>query len=602
MKQKLLKKMGLIILVASLFTSFAVMVTHMLMDTCSIKYVTFGSDIVIEEVVRGTKITLDNTITRDGYDFMGWTIGEDNDTIVSEIVVKNDTILIANWKVVEHSISYNGTEYIVYNNTVLNYKDSTISFKTVDDNLVTLCGARDYEWNISCDMEDTFVTQNMTLSYAKSKNIILSQEFCGEIYNVVIGLSDHYTINASSLDIKSGDNAIFEVVLSEGYTDSKINIIEECHYTALLVRDGVYLVTLFDVHKDMHITIGGVEKNTYTVLLDYDGGVESRCLNEIVLKHGERLYLPTPKKQGYSFNYWIDTKTNIIIDTPDIAVVSNIKLKAVYELEKYVITLPISNNGSFITTYDKAVVTIKNQECKVTTLDSITFTVSLSEMYDINSLELYYMLNDTKVVLPHNIHDSIASVTISGALCNMAVQVDSLKIRTYSVCVDYAGGVDEKLNEKISITLHYGSLIMVENDTLKLIDYIDGVTTEINGVTKLGSIFSNYSCDDKMLTNLSIQSLSKERINIYIEWEMVESTITLYSNGGMFADGKTKCVMLSYNYSEDIVPTKLGYKFVGWFTKLIEINGEIDYTLSIKLDLSCVDNNIEAYAGWVLEA
>ena len=61
----------------------------MLLDTCSIRYITFGGDEIIEEVVRGTRVTLDNNITRDGYDFVGWTVGETND-IVNEIVVKND--------------------------------------------------------------------------------------------------------------------------------------------------------------------------------------------------------------------------------------------------------------------------------------------------------------------------------------------------------------------------------------------------------------------------------------------------------------------------------------------------------------------------------
>ncbi|MBO7219382.1 MAG: InlB B-repeat-containing protein, partial [Clostridia bacterium] len=398
MKQKLLKKMGLIILVVSLFTSFAVMITNMLLDTCSIKYVTYGGNMFIEEVVRGTKITLDNSISRDGYDFVGWTMGDDSN-IVSEIVVKNDTILVANWKVVEHSIYYNGISYVVYNNAVITYRDNTVSFTTVDGNMVTLCGAKDYDWKLSEGSLTTPITNSFSLNYSKSSAIELSQEYRGKTYSVSIMESEGYTLNAETIDVNSGENAIFEVVLQEGYTNSNIYI-EGIEYSAINTRKGVYVVTLYGVSEDMHIDILGVQKNTYKVLLDYDGGEYVKGLGEYELQHGDKLYLPIPKKAGYNFLYWIDTRTNLIIDKEDVLVRDNMTLKAIYRLATYTVKLPTSTSGSYVTTYLNNVITDTNNVYEITKLDTITFTVSVSEMYDSASVQLYYMLDTLRVDIP----------------------------------------------------------------------------------------------------------------------------------------------------------------------------------------------------------
>lgn len=589
--------MGLIILVVSLFTSFAVIVAHMLLDTCSIRYITFGGDEIIEEVVRGTRVTLDNNITRDGYDFVGWTVGETND-IVNEIVVKNDTVLIANWKVVEHSIYYNGVEYVVYNKTNLTHNGNTISFKTIDGNMVTLCGADNYNWNITVDGSMNGVEEDISLDYARAKSFTLSQVYSGVYYDITFSEDISYSISALDTRIKSGDNAVFQVELQEGYTNSSIRL-DGVDYSAVCIREGVYVVTVFDVDQDMHIDILGVEKNIYRVLLDFDGGVVYRSLNEMQIQYGERLYLPTPIKVGYRFSYWVDTKTSIVVDTPDIAIMKDMTLKAIYTLENYAIELPISSSGSYVTTYNGEAITSVNQVCYATIEDTFSFSLKISEMYDTSSVKLYYMIDDVRVDIPSVIVLDTVSVSMSGVSTNMAVMVDTIDIRKYNITIDYLGGMDSKGASVVEYSLHYGSLIMVESNSLKMVDYIDGVTMSIENVSKLGSKFINFMYGENILTSSSIQSFGKGSVIVSARWELVESVITMSTNGGMFEDGDTRKTMLVVDYSDTLVPTKTGYTFVGWFTKLVEINGQIDYTLSVRLDITGGVQEIVAYAGWV---
>ena len=597
MKQKLLKKMGLIILVVSLFTSFAVMITNMLLDTCSIKYVTYGGNMFIEEVVRGTKITLDNNISRDGYDFVGWTMGEDNN-IVSEIVVKNDTILVANWKVVEHSISYNGTSYVVYNNAVITYRDNTVSFTTVDGNMVTLCGAKDYDWKLSEGSVTTPITNSFSLNYSKSSEVELSQEYRGETFSISIMENEGYIVNAGAIDVNSGENVIFEVVLQDGYTNSNIYI-EGIEYSAINIRPGVYVVTLYGVTKDMHIDILGVKKNTYKVLLDYDGGEYIKGLGEYELQHGDKLYLPIPKKAGYNFLYWIDTRTNLVIDKEDVLVTDNMTLKAIYRLAIYTVKLPTSTSGSYVTTYLNSVITDTNNVYEATKEDTITFTVSVSEMYDSASVQLYYMLDTVRVDIPVVANGLNVSATVTNVNADIIILVEPLSVRKYTVNINYNGGVDDAMQKGSSYTLYYGSFVMLEKNVLTFVDYISGESISVGNITKLGSTLSNYMCGSLILTNTSIQSLGNGNIDISVQWNRVEGVITLNGNGGVFEGGATVVEMLAKDYTLDIVPTKLGYTFVGWYTKLIEVNGQIDHSLSVKLDSIDIATDTVVYAGWV---
>ena len=48
------------------------------------------------------------------------------------------------------------------------------------------------------------------------------------------------------------------------------------------------------------------------------------------------------------------------------------------------------------------------------------------------------------------------------------------------------------------------------------------------------------------------------------------------------------------------IPTKQGYKFAGWYVKLVEVNTQVDDAQSVKF-AQITDTYMVLYAGWIKE-
>ena len=590
--------MGLLIVLVSLCTSFIVIFLNILLDTCSVKYVSFDSTIFIEDdVTRGSKIMLNYNPIRDGYDFIGWALEKGSSEVVSEVVVSNDIVLFATWRPKIHTLTYGGSEYSVYNGTVLNVIGNNITFKCVDGSSVTISGGSGFEWFVSDSIMNVSVGNNFLIDYAKNTNITLINKDTVPNYNINIATSDCYIVKTESFKARHGEDYVFIVELSSGYTNSNITLNTNINYDTVYKSGGVYEFTLHNVTQELNIDILGVTKNMHAIHIDYDGGMCVITKSPVFVEYGECLVLNTPIKKGYIFKYFVDVDTGIVVDGST-RVYRDMSIKAVYSIDTFKVSILGDFDGKMV---------VQHSGCNVDSgaiyemniLDTITFKVNVSQMFDVNTLKVKASFSDKVTELYYYVVDNVAYVTIDDVYSDVSITFGGLDVRKYTLNIDYCGGVDSSGNSSAKITVHYGSLITVNGSELKIIDYIDNREMIVSNIVRMGATFKSWISKENVLTNGSVQSIYEVSDTISIKWNITEYIVTMYACGG-YINGETKVTMCVSEFNEDIIPTKAGYTFLGWFTKLIEVNGVVDMDLSVRLDNTNINSDVIIYAGWAM--
>ena len=143
---------------------------------------------------------------------------------------------------------------------------------------------------------------------------------------------------------------------------------------------------------------------------------------------------------------------------------------------------------------------------------------------------------------------------------------------------------------------NYGSWIYVDGSELKIKDITAGkevvVKTLINDEK-----FGGWVCENAVLSNCIIQDVVDVdgNINIYGNYSKKVSRIKFIANGGILE--KTEMVVVEGEELNLPTPIKEGYKFVGWFKKLVEVNTIVDENLSEKFN-EVNEFYTVLYAGW----
>ena len=264
------------------------------------------------------------TPTREGYTFKGWSVQEDGPTALDasngagtlakdSYYIRNDTIFTAQWEAETYTITYEYNDKDIKNKPHLQPQNPT-SY-TIEDDDITLnpitaageFGKQFVEWR--CDLDKDDVAETITeIPKGTTGNLTISAH-----WNYPV----NYTVfdkNGDKIDSLSKTEYVFEDVLRS----------EEGYKLTALTKDGYTFDGWYKDKKDMNggSTIdalksakkwelyGKLTPNEYTVTFDPNAeGASVDPTNKIVTFDAAYDTLPTPTREGYTFEGWYLSKT-----------------------------------------------------------------------------------------------------------------------------------------------------------------------------------------------------------------------------------------------------------------------------------------------------
>lgn len=266
------------------------------------------------------------TPTREGYTFKGWSVQEDGPTaldasngagtlVKDSFYVRNDTIFTAQWEPEIYTITYEYNDKDIKNKTKLQPKNP--NSYTIEDaitlNDITAAGEHGkqfVEWR--CDLNKDGVAETITeIPKGTTGNLTISAH-----WNYPV----NYTVfdkNGDKIDSLSKTEYVFEDVLRS----------EEGYKLTALTQDGYTFDGWYQDDDDLGKTekliegqtlktakkwelYGKLTPNEYTVTFDPNAeGASVDPTSQLVTFDAAYGELPTPTREGYTFEGWYLSKT-----------------------------------------------------------------------------------------------------------------------------------------------------------------------------------------------------------------------------------------------------------------------------------------------------
>ena len=289
--------------------------------------------------------------------------------------------------------------------------------------------------------------------------------------------------------------------------------------------------------------------------------------------------MPIFEKNGHKLIGFKDDKGRYY--SKEYSVVNNLKLYAVWEECVFKVSFP-KNSGMFLIKLDGEYLT-SSKILNVCYGDSLEFDVELSNAYNCSEIKVFAITNDgEKIEQVRNENKYL----IENVKCDLEIVVENVSLNSYLLVVD--GLEYGKFN--------YGSWIYVDGSELKIKDVTAGKEVVVKTLID-DEKFGGWVCENTVLSNCIIQDVvdSDGNINIFGNYSKKVSRIKFVANGGVLE--KTEMIVVEGEEIKLPTPIKEGYKFVGWFTKLIEVNTIVDEELSEKFN-GVTEFSIILYAGW----
>ncbi len=313
---------------------------------------------------------------------------------------------------------------------------------------------------------------------------------------------------------------------------------------------------------------------------------------------GEKVICPElPSKKGYNFVGWITDENQEPAKT--IVVNGNTKLYAVWESTSIKVSFVLSNNGSFDFIYNNNKLDSLTNVVAVDRYSDVCVDIELNEGYEFSNPTIFVKNeNGVSEVNPIRKEDTL-SIQVDYLTSNTEILVKNVELNSYMVDYDLDGGVFEDGNSAIS-KLNYNTVILNNSNSLTVVDSKTSSLYDIKNPTKVGHKFVGWqNIESKTST---IQDLANgNKFTLVAIWERCKYSVTFDFNGGN-CPVAYETVEGEFFYGEKLVfpqPTKEGFVFMGWFTKLCEVNKSIDLEKSILYDGDSVPAyNIILYAGW----
>lgn len=457
-------------------------------------------NLVITYNVGKEDFAISNPIKK-GYVFVGWNING-NSNLEKNLIIKQGTTrdinLKANYQPISYSIVYNangGTGKM--EDTIVNY-DQEINLKP---NSYEYIGKKFIGWSLSKTSNVIFKDQDLisNLSSINDSKITLYANWETIYYNVTYYDWNNEIVKEEK--IAYNEESVPPTLYRRGYTfeswdKSNFLISSDTTYHPIFTRNN-YTIQ-YDLNKD-----------TSNDLVAIDYNIESSDIT-----------LPTPTKEGYTFEGWKDLRTfdvalNVVIPKGSIG---NKRYIAIWKSNKYLVSFN-ANGGS---------------------MNDIPFEVSYNSLYGL-------LPSTTK-----------RGYTFNGWYYqNDLVTEDTVMAKNYNHQLDAHW---EAINYTIDYNLNGGTLsnsisqYNIESSNIKL-----PVPTR-NGYTFIG--WTGTGLTEKTM-EVVIESGSIGNRKYTANWEVNKYSISYNLNGGNVSN-----LLYEYTVETDTFKLpdveKLGYTFIGW--------------------------------------
>lgn len=549
-------------------------------DIFTVKYVQWQDKIVVQTYNKGEKISFPDNPVQIGYDFIGWSLDKTTGQILTqEIVVEEELTLYAKWKESVYTLTYNNEEYsLSYKSTISINNNSIIIDNNNEQIIITppnINGKKVIDWQISDGVNNVSV-KDFTFKNIKSHNLTLIPVTEDIMLDFdILSSSEDYSITLShDYKISQNDTLSLTLNLNENVNMSEIDIVSTSGNVVTEYVNGQYLISVNGFTEDFIIYINNIKVNIYSITYNNDGEALSQTF-----EYGQKITFPTPTKEGYSLIGWQDEKGQIY--TEEDIVTSSLNLTALWEEVIYTISFP-RNNGMYIININSEMLS-SSKNIYRGHLDSVEFSVTLSKAYN-NSDYTVYAITPNGTITPTKDGNNYLFENITS---DMRIVVDNITLNTYTVIID----------GKEQGSFSYGSWIYVDHNMISIRDSISHLTIDVETLIEDDN-FGGWIANGEIVSNCIIQDIANNNTTIIIsgDYSKKVTRVHLVSNGGNL--DVTDIILVEGEEIKLPEPTKNGYKFAGWYTKLVEVNTIVDESSSVKFTGNTDQYTITLYAGW----
>ena len=510
--------------------------------------------------VETATITL-NKPEKLGYKFLGWYNGQTKVETI-EKGSTGDISLVANWQVVDYSITYNLNDGT---NNVAN-KDSY----TIVANII-FAEPKKTGYTFGGWYLDSSFTTSITSTKGYAKNLVLYAKWT---------LDDPYTITYENVENYDGStsytvesNVVFKTPTRVGYT-----FVGWSYNGSTITSTNGLTGNLTVVAK--------WEANVYTISFDvnnveYDGSVAN-----IQISYDEYISeMPTLTLAGYRFIGWYDQNDKQVVNGMIYNYTSNITLTAKWEKAIYNVTLTIKNVPASLSNTIIAEIStnLKGYSYSIEyfeSTNSIMVVIEVPYETDISSFNEDLISTDEPYTVGDIDYTFGGFDTPFGKMPSDDISATG-KFTTSKILVFIY--IEGKVVRTIAPTLENGSYTLSKSD--------------LGTYEKEGYSLSNWYSDSSYSNIYNFEITENTSKSLYAQWIQNTYSVTFNANGGT---GSMNNQIFTYDESQELTPNGFeytGHTFIGWATTS---NGAVVYTdQKVVVNLSAQQGDIvDLYAIW----
>ncbi len=514
------------------------------------------------------------TSTKPGYTFIGW-YDEDDNKISEDTIVKitKNQILTAKYDANKYEITFNSLGGKIDIDKIEVTYDSVYGTLPIP----TKEGYSFVGWYDDSDNKITSVTQVKI-----TKNTELKAKYT----------ANEYEINFNPVDGSTNIN------------NKKVTYDSEYGELPVPIKTGYSFIGWYD-DSSQKITSNAIVKvaanqtltaryevNTYKVTLEPNGGTTE--INELnITFEANYSNLPTPTKEGYTFDGWYDDSNNNVTEQTQMLRAENHTLYAKWTANKYLIKFN-TNNGEEIeekeVTYNEKIGELPIAKKEGYTFSSwykdskLTEEITSDDIYKYtSSITLYakytpneYLItfdsvdgtltsqSNTKVVTYDSEYGELPSAIKTGYTFIGWFNSDNEEIKSSDIVNIISPQIltAKYTPNKYEITLDPKEGSVTPNKTEVTFDSNYGTLPEAEreGYTFIGWFNSD---DEQILESTKVQITSND--TLYAKYSNTAYKITFDSKEGT-VETKNKLVEYDKEYGTLPIPEREGYIFNGWYT------------------------------------
>lgn len=499
-----------------------------------------------QEVIHGKTIKLSNVIpTKEGYDFIGWSLNNLNCSPGSELYTNSSVTLYAVWQIKTYTVTYDA-------NGGTNAPANQTKTYGVDLSLSNAMPAREgYTFKGWSTVKDAVAEYQPNSVYSENAELTLYAVW--EINTYVITYNSNGGNNAPESQKKTHN---INLELSTVEPTKTGHIFKGWAISNSSSNVEYYSGDIYEENGDV-ILYAVWEKEKYTITYNANGGTNAPNSQLQIYEEPLKITNEQPVKDGYTFMGWTYTSSSTVVRYQSGSTYEENRsrtLYAVWKANEYIVEYD-ANGGS-------------NAPESQTKVHNVDLTLSDS----IPSREGYTFVgwssNPNATSVEYNaagIYQSNVDVTLYAVW----------KINTYTISYDVGNGNNAP--------------------EAQLKTYGNNLTLSSSKPTREGHTFMGWSTTE-IGTIAEYQPNSIFTINadtvLYAVWEINTYTMVYDANGGIGApESQEKTYGIDLTLSS-VMPSKEGYTFKGWAATK---GGTVEYQPS---SIYSANTNVTLYAVW----